>query len=210
MSKGKKKYYVVWQGKYPGVYDNWNDCEAQVHGVENAKFKAFPSREEAEKAFAEDYTNYIEFHPATKVTREPKNREGVIMPSIAVDAACSGNPGDMEFRGVLVDTESLLFHRGPLKEGTNNIGEFLAIVLGLAWLKQNNLSWPLYSDSRTAISWVKQKQCKSKLPMTANNAPIFDMIRSAENWLLTNTYTTQIIKWNTDKWGEIPADFGRK
>ena len=128
----------------------------------------------------------------------------------AVDAACSGNPGVLEFRGVIADTGTEVFHRGPYKGGTNNIGEFLAIVLGLAYLKQNNLPWALYSDSRTALSWLRKGKAQTKLELTPQNAELFDMLQKAEQWLARNTYTTSVYKWDTEHWGEIPADFGRK
>ena len=127
----------------------------------------------------------------------------------AVDAACSGNPGPMEYRGVDLNTGRQIFHFGPM-HGTNNIGEFLALVHGLALLKQKGSDLPIYSDSRNAISWVKKKQCKTLLTETAANKPIFDLIQRAEHWLQNNSYTTQILKWETSVWGEIPADFGRK
>ena len=95
-------------------------------------------------------------------------------------------------------------------KGTNNIGEFLAIVHGLALLKQKGFDMPIYSDSATAISWVKQKKCKTKLPRTQETEDLFIVIERAEKWLNENKYTTRIIKWETKKWGEIPADFGRK
>lgn len=94
--------------------------------------------------------------------------------------------------------------------GTNNIGEFLAIVHGLAYLKKNNLGMVLYSDSVNAINWVRAKQCRTKLAMTPETQHLYDIIRRAEAWLHNNRYTTQILKWDTDCWGEIPADFGRK
>lgn len=133
-----------------------------------------------------------------------------LLPALAVDAACSGNPGVMEFRGVIADTGTEVFHRGPFPQGTNNIGEFLALVLGLAYLKQNNLSWNIYTDSVTALAWLRQRKCKTKLPRTPQNEPLFAMVAKAEAWLRANTYTTRIYKWDTEKWGEIPADFGRK
>ena len=116
----------------------------------------------------------------------------------------------MEYRGVIADTGTQLFHRGPYEAGTNNIGEFLAIVLGLAYLKVNNLPWALYSDSKTAISWVRQKQCKTKIEWNAKNRKLLEDVRIAEKWLHENTWTTPIYKWDTEHWGEIPADFGRK
>ena len=131
-------------------------------------------------------------------------------PALAVDAACSGNPGVMEFRGVIADTGTEVFHRGPFPNATNNIGEFLALVLGLAYLKKYKLPWVLYTDSVTALAWVRKKKANTKLDFTNNNADLLLMIRSAEKWLRENTWTTEIRKWDTDHWGENPADYGRK
>lgn len=69
---------------------------------------------------------------------------------------------------------------------------------------------PIYTDSANAIAWVRQKKCNTKLERTEVNRPIFDLIERAEKWLQTNSYQTQILKWETSIWGEIPADFGRK
>jgi ribonuclease HI len=218
MAKQKAKFYVVWQGRESGIYDSWAACEAQVKGVA-AKYKGFATRQEAEKALAEGYEKHISFTPRTSsATVQPTTplslddmlKHGVKLPALAVDAACSGNPGKMEFRGVIADTSTQVFHRGPYIGGTNNIGEFLAIVLGLAYLKQKNLPWALYSDSKTAIAWVRQKQCKTKIEWTAKNQDLLLAVRAAEKWLHENTWTTPIYKWDTEHWGEIPADFGRK
>lgn len=129
--------------------------------------------------------------------------------AIAVDAACSGNPGPMEYRGVYLGNCQQIFHFGPI-HGTNNIGEFLAIVHGLAYLKKNSLNQILYSDSVNAINWVRAKQCRTKLPLTPDTAKIYEIIHRAEAWLHNNSYTTEIRKWDTEHWGEIPADFNRK
>ncbi len=212
----KNKYYVVWQGKEPGIYTSWHDCEKQVKGVEGAKYKGFPTREAAEEAFAGPVPVYG--GKSEKVRRLESWKElplgqQPIMPCLCVDAACSGNPGKMEYRGVWVggaDIEAEWFRRGVFEDGTNNIGEFLALVHGLAQLKKDNSSLPIYSDSRTAQAWVRNKKAKTKLEPTAKNAILFDLIRRAEHWLQNNTYTTRIIKWDTERWGEIPADFGRK
>ena len=112
--------------------------------------------------------------------------------SIAVDAASSGNPGIMEYRGVDTKSKKQLFHKGPYEQGTNNVGEFLALVHGLAFLKQNNSNRILYTDSRTAMSWVKKRQCNTKLGRSAANAPLFDTCRPccimAKKQLLYNCY----------------------
>ena len=211
VSKKKAAYYVVWSGKTPGIYDTWEDCEAQVKGVQGAKYKGFASRPEAEQAFSSSPEDYI--------IRKPQNSQfsilnsqlsTPILPALAVDAACSGNPGVIEFRGVIADTGTEVFHRGPFNGGTNNIGEFLAIVLGLAYLKQNNLPWALYTDSHTALAWLKKGHADTKIEWNAQNQDLFFMLRKAEMWLHDNTWTTPIYKWDTKAWGEIPADFGRK
>jgi ribonuclease HI len=212
MAKGK--FYVVWKGLNPGVYDNWEDCKKQVEGQEGAKYKSFASRQEAVDALGMGYTfrpkqtgaYKASFYSKLKKTpAEAPNKE-----SLAVDAACSGNPGDMEYRGVYVRTGQELFHVGPLKQGTNNVGEFLALVHGLAMLKKANSNLPIYTDSVNAMLWVKNKKSKTTLKRTPANECIFDLIERAEKWLRENDYTTPIVKWKTSSWGEIPADFGRK
>lgn len=210
----KEKFYVVWAGVNPGIYTSWTDCQLQVKGYEGAKFKSFETREEAEKAFAASPYNYIKRSTASFASTPPKNIDAplpaaVLENSLAVDAACSGNPGAMEYQGVHVASRQQIFHFGPVY-GTNNIGEFLAIVHGLALLKQKGFDMPIYSDSVNAINWVKQKKCKTKLPREPKTEELFLLIERAEKWLRENTYTTKILKWETKQWGEIPADFGRK
>ena len=180
---GTNKYYVVWKGFAPGVYDSWEEAEMQVSGHPDASYRAFKTMEAAVEAFREGFDKeslikevaremerlekegtVIEFDkkksskadmpkaeapaeaPAPAKTTTPtekttptettppgKKRVIVQQPppylvdSLAVDAACAGNPGPMEYRGVLVRTGQEIFHVGPMEGGTNNIGEFLAI-----------------------------------------------------------------------------------
>ena len=212
----KEKFYVVWSGVTPGIYNSWTDCQLQTKGYEGAKFKSFDTREEAEKAFASSPYHYIGRggSPTRATARKPQDADAplpaaVVANSLAVDAACSGNPGAMEYRGVHVGSRRQVFHFGPMY-GTNNIGEFLAIVHGLVLLKRKGMDMPIYSDSVNAISWVKQKKCKTKLPRNARSEALFELIERAEKWLRENTYTTPVLKWETKQWGEVPADFGRK
>ncbi|MDO4181741.1 MAG: ribonuclease H family protein [Bacteroidales bacterium] len=206
----KRKYYVVWKGVSPGVYDSWTDCQLQIKGYEGAQYKSFATREEAEQAFASSAYRYIGKNAHRTEAAVKQLPEGFDMNCMAVDAACSGNPGPMEYRGVYLLTGQQIFHFGPVY-GTNNIGEFLAIVHALALMKQKNICMPLYSDSRNALAWVKQKQCKTKLERTPRTEELFRMIERAENWLRNNDYKDiPLLKWQTEEWGEVPADFGRK
>ena len=207
----KRKFYVVWTGVFPGIYDNWEDCKLQVFGFENARYKSFETLGEAREAYEKGSVAYWKA-PEREIADLPKSESTgfVIRESLAVDAACSGNPGEMEYRGVFVASGKEIFRIGPLAQGTNNIGEFLAIVHALALMKQKNSDIPVYSDSLNAITWVRKKQCKTRLEQTLENVFIFDLIRRAEKWLNENTYPNAVLKWNTALWGEIPADFGRK
>jgi len=208
----KNKFFVVWEGKEPGIYRSWEDCKRQIHGFEGALFKGFATEAEAREAMVSPCWDYIGKNAKPKqITAEEISKYGTpIFDSISVDAACSGNPGIMEYRGVYTKTGEEIFRQGPFKQGTNNVGEFLALVHGLAFLKQKNSSLPLYTDSKTALAWVKLKKARTKLEKNTNNAILFELVERAETWLQNNEVSTRILKWETTVWGEIPADFGRK
>ncbi|MBO0321114.1 ribonuclease H family protein [Muricauda sp. CAU 1633] len=208
----KQKFYVVWKGKHPGIFESWDDCKAQIEGFKGAQYKSFGTFDEAKKAFN---SNYLEYKGKPKGKSELTQEELLKIGnpnynSIAVDAASSGNPGKMEYRGVDTKTKKVLFHQGPFQQGTSNVGEFLALVHGLAFLKKNKSDRILYSDSRIAIGWVRKGKCGTKLQKSPKNVVLFELIERAEDWLKKNRYTTPIVKWETKAWGEIPADFGRK
>ena len=206
----KKRFYVVWSGLNPGIYNSWDECQEQIKGVKQALYKSFDTLEEAERAYSSSPGEYIGHGNKEKNRPAPADYPAeIIRNALAVDAACSGNPGMMEYRGVYIGTGEEIFHFGPMF-GTNNIGEFLAIVHGLALLKQKSIDLPIYSDSYNALLWIKGKKCKTKLPRDSKSEELFGYVDRAEKWLKENSYTTTLIKWETDKWGEIPADFGRK
>jgi ribonuclease HI len=213
VSKKKKKYYTVWKGHHTGVFESWNDCKAQIKDYQGAQYKSFATFDAAKTAFKGNYFDYVGKNNSFKSELSPEQLKKIGQPnynSIAVDAASSGNPGKMEYRGVDTKTKKQLFIQGPFEEGTNNIGEFLALVHGLALLKKNNSNLIMYTDSKTAMSWVKKKVCNTKLERNDKNKPVFDLVDRAVEWLKTNSYTTTIVKWETKAWGEIPSDFGRK
>lgn len=134
----------------------------------------------------------------------------MINEAIAVDASCPGNPGPMEYQGIHLPSGRRVFHFGPM-QGTNNIGEFLAIVHALALLKRYGKSMTIYTDSATALAWIRKRRCGTKIERSPQNEELFNLISRAENWLRTNTFADcPIVKWQTSEWGEIPADFGRK
>ena len=223
MSKAKNKYYVVWRGRLTGIFESWEECRKQTEGFEGAQYKGYPTLELAEAAHKLNYWQAVKQGVGSREqgvgskeqgvgSKEQGvgSREQIVVPSLSVDAACSGNPGMMEYRGVDTATGREIFRMGPYPDGTNNVGEFLALVHGISLLQKNSCNLPIYSDSVSAIAWVRAKQCKTKLMRTERNIPLFDLIARAERWLQSNTYSNQILKWDTPNWGEIPADFGRK
>jgi len=213
MSKKEKKFYVIWEGHKTGVFNSWTECKRQTQNYKGAKYKSFESKIMAEKAYKGAYSDYVSGNQKRTPKLSRLELEHIGQPdyhSIAVDAASSGNPGVMEYRGVDTKTRVTLFYNGPFQKGTNNIGEFLALVHGLAYLKDHKSDSSIYTDSRTAIGWVKKGRCNTKLAAIEENRELFRLIERAELWLKENSFNTKIIKWETKAWGEIPADFGRK
>ncbi|BAY29709.1 hypothetical protein NIES2107_15530 [Nostoc carneum NIES-2107] len=210
-----QKYYAVLHGRETGIFTSWAECEKQIKGFSGAVYKSFKTRGEAEAALG--MIEQLSILPINQdETKLQQKREKIvpanelILDSVCVDASCIGNPGDVEYRGMYTATRQVIFHKRPMPNGTNNLGEFLAIVHALAHLKKQESNLPIYSDSETAIIWVINKKVRTKLIPDTTNKEIFNLVERALTWLNNNEYLNPILKWNTPEWGEIPADFGRK
>lgn len=210
-----RKFYVVWEGLAPGIYDSWEECQQQVIGVKGARFKAFNSIEQATEAFRGSYedqaTLLIEIAKRQSAPHPTRIPDSIPAGAIAVDGACSGVPGPIEYRGVDIHSGHEIFHVGPYAGGSNNIAEYLALIHALALLdKRGDHTTPIYSDSRTAQSWVRNRRSKTTIAPSAENAQLMHLLARADAWIATHNPRNPIIKWDTEHWGEIPADFGRK
>lgn len=216
-----QKYYAVWQGRHPGVYEDWEDVIEQVENFPGAQYKGFPTKREAIEAFRRnaDAGDVLLGDLLAEASSRNKQTDGsdnyLNFPEIdpdgwAVDASCMGNPGVMEYRGVELHTGKEIFRVGPFEDATNNIGEFLAIVHALALMYQKGEVHTVYSDSVSGMAWVRRRQVKTSLQRTPRNAKVFELIARALAWLNTHHYESRVHKWQTELWGEIPADFGRK
>ena len=205
----KNNVYVVFAPRsIRGVYDSWVRCQSALRGVSGTSFAGFKNVAEANEALR---CGSLAEYRARAATRKPWIGH-VQLPCIVVDAACSGAPGPVEYRGVVIPEMYEAFRRGPYHQGTNNIGEFLAIVAGLRWLENTSLDFPLYSDSAVAIGWVTGRgECNThQVP----GAELRDAIAAAERWLMLPSSRalaeSRVRKWDTRELGEIPADYGRK
>ncbi len=206
----KLKFYVVWDGHQKGVFSSWKECELSIKSYNGAKYKSYETEAEARKAFSEPYQKHIYKNAGAQKNQTSGNAGKPILQSISVDAAFSSASKNMEYQGVYTADKSVWFKMGPLPKGTNNVGEFLAIVHALALCKQKKINLPIYTDSITAMAWVRNKRAKTTLDEEPDNEKLFEYIDRAEKWLKENTWTNKILKWDTRNWGEIPADFGRK
>ena len=215
------KFYTVFKGHNPGVYDSWEETKLQTDGFPGAVFKGYATSEEATEAFRrfsdiEDRSELFRLIANATTKTEPTSQSvsqdnpEVDWTAWAVDAACSGNPGKMEYRGVDLQTGKVIFHVGPFDDATNNIGEYLALVHAMALMAKKGEYHNIYSDSRTAQSWVRKKKVNTKLQPTSRNAKVFELLARASVWVNTHHFPGKIMKWQTERWGEIPADFGRK
>lgn len=222
----KQKYYVVWEGKVPGIYKTWAECQAQTNGYPQARFKAYESEAEAKAALSRGWkASFALANSGSGAVSGSSGKSGsstgssaggsgakpvAELDSISVDVGSRGNPGIVEYKGVDTRTGQVIFQHPPIAKGTNNLGEFLAIVHGLAYLKKQGSSKTIYSDSVTAISWVRKKAVATNLPRDASTEEIWMLVDRALAWLHNNTYSNKIMKWDTKAWGEIKADYGRK
>ena len=185
-------------GRNPGIYSDWETCQKEIMGCKGAKYKGFPDRLSAETAFRQGPEDYWGKDVAPMIDLS-KAKEQPLSPAIAVDAACAGNPGKMEYQGVFADfgtqppTTANLFKSPVFPNATNNIGEFLAIVHALALEKKNGWKYPIYSDSVNAQIWIRQKKCKTKLQRNAKNDYLFQLIERAENWLNNNAIEVPVL-----------------
>ena len=213
--KKKPRYYVIWDGENSGIYTDWDVAQKNLKGVPRDHFKTFGSKVLAEKALKDGPGNYKgkDFRKTQDLSAGQIAKIGdPIELSLAVDAACNEMTGVMEYQGIWTfDRDIVLFRKGPYNGGTNNIGEFLALVHALAHFGKEKdpkfKTMPIYSDSKIAMGWIKAKKCRTK---ARPRGEVAALIQRAEAWLASHTFQNPILKWETKVWGEIPADFGRK
>ena len=226
MIDGKKtKYYVVWEGRKPGIYFTWAECKPQVDLFPGARHLSFKTLKEAERAYdgtwKKAYNHVKPRQPQKKAAKKqrPSTRKQRQTTSpaplpqandIVVDGAWSDTTYQMEWQGIKYGTGEKVFSAGPIVHGTNNIAEFLAVVDALKYCHENGLACNVYSDSQTAIAWVRDQTVKTTLPRNKNTDTTYSRIDGALNWLRSTEASVSVLKWDTRTWGENPADFGRK
>jgi ribonuclease HI len=118
---------------------------------------------------------------------------------IFVDGFSSGNPGIGGFIVAKYDG-TVLFRKDYGNVHSNNWYELAAIATAV-------IKYPgrhIWSDSVTAIAWANGRVSKDVAKLYSNDQAFSLMIETIRK------VNPVISKWNTRKWGEIPADPGNK
>jgi ribonuclease HI len=205
----KEKLYIVIKGKVPGIYKTWDECKEQVIGFSMPIYKSFKKSDLDNSNIKEEDKKYLDVYNGGEIPIEEIGDP--ILDSICVDGACAGNPGLGEYRCVDTKTGEVIFSHSQFEYTTNNIMEFLALTEAVQYTLKTNSKKPIYTDSLTAMSWVKNKKCKTNLIKNNQNIDSYLLIESSEQFLNeVDLSRVKILKWDTQNWGEIPADFGRK
>lgn len=226
IKKKHAKWYSVWKGRTIGVFDNWTDCKKSTERYQGAKYESFKTYDDARASFLEHTTKYkskiLEKSIIDKEERWRTCEKSPQFPFYCTDAACT-NPhcGIVEYRCFYVfskdSTPKNIYSFGPFQDGSNNIGEYLALVKALMWLEttEPNGTDPVYSDSKIAIIWIsdiKNPGSNSHIPKIGE--ALKGELLMCDDWVKKSTSYSQIARrvrhWNTSDWGEIPADYGRK
>ena len=138
----------------------------------------------------------------------------------AVDGATAGNPGPSEYRCIDLASGEVIFQQ-KIGSATNNITEFLAVIHAMAKAIKDGIKTDIYTDSMTALAWVKYKRCNSSLKPGRYTQFASDLKIRGEKFLqgieldlkefdVIKFSNGEVLKWFTEMWGEIPADYGRK
>ncbi len=122
----------------------------------------------------------------------------------------------MEYRGVELNTRKEVFRSPIYPVGTNNLGEFLAIYEAIRYIenlekKKSKKKYEcIFSDSETALAWMRSKKIKTTLEYTEETKELLEKVQEALTRVKTHDFNIPIRKRETDVRGEIPADFDRK
>lgn len=211
----KKKHYVVWVGRTTGIFGNWADTEAQIKGFSGALYQSYKTIEEATAAFNAGSPNAA----ATVISQSKSAAKVNVLPPagkpthecLTVDGAFSGSTKVMEYRCVMNVSGEVIFRSKPFVGGSNNLAEFLALIGAMRY--RDSIGEPLldiYSDSKTALAWVRDKQLNTTIDIDSLDPVVQGRITAAMRYLKANPPPKNLKKWDTAAWGEIPADYGRK
>lgn len=174
-----KKYYVVWRGREVGVFNTWAKCKAQTDSFSGAKYKSYPSLDEAESAFGAESKN--KQVTDSEITNKNKKKKSISLSQqqindmpfdvkIFTDGACVPNPGEAGTGLVAYENNTLseLWYGLYQSFGTNNTAELHGLNQALLLAREKLLSGftiGIFCDSKYSIDcitkWAKGWEKKS-------------------------------------------------
>lgn len=211
----KNKFYVVWKGRETGVFTDWTEVSKLIKGFRNAEYKGFANKESAELEFQLGSPSGRSKINEVKVSEKPEGASSKTKAPdyecLTVDGSYLGSKNMMQYRCVWNASGEEVFGTKPILGGNQNIAEFLALVGAMKYrvvTKQYDLH--IYSDSKTALSWVRNKKIKSTYDLGQLDEIVQNRIYGALEFISKSGVAKNLFKWESALWGEIPADYGRK
>lgn len=191
------KFYAVAKGRSTGIFSSWNEAKTLVDGYTGAKYKSFPTRNEASEWLTNPTTTVIPksvvnfgYNPQAEpeLTRVQHDPNSVV---IYTDGSCIDQVGGWAY--VIVDNATRKqiaydYGRVPVKRCTNNIAELYAI--GKAIRSQPvGTKIQLFTDSKYSINsisvwvinWIKNGWITSKGEPVENKKLIEKVYKMSDN-----------------------------
>ncbi len=163
-----KKYYVIWKGGQTGIFDNWPQVQQLTAGRADAQYMGFPSKAEAEAAFADTYTKALmkrslakgnsASSKASTTAQSSKSLGNAADINIYCDGACSPNPGKSGTGIAIYQGKQLteLWYGLYQADGTNNTAELNGMLeafkLAQHYVDQQQVQ--ILSDSKYSIDCI--------------------------------------------------------
>jgi len=164
-----KKFYVVWQGRKPGIYTDWPTCLQQVDKFTGARYKSFPSLADAQSAFEGGSSSA----GTSSKSKNKSNASSVktytakevlafdAYTKIFTDGGCEPNPGEAGSGLALYCENELtqLWYGLYNPMGTNNTAELNALHQALLIAKREinaKRTVAIFCDSKYSIQCVIQ------------------------------------------------------
>ena len=181
-----KKFYAVAKGRKPGIYTDWfgpKGAEAQIRGVNGARYKGFATLSEAQQWLEDPGTTRSA--PRRQAPDAPGDAAEVSPGTIIIytDGGCRGNPGPGGYGVVILDDTGRVELSGGFRLTTNNRMELLAGIVALEALPRPSIVL-LHSDSRYVVNGISKGWAKKW---------------RANNWLRTRSEPAE----NADLWARL-------
>lgn len=200
MTLSNKIYLVeVTPGEYK-EFHSWPACQAFVKG-KNVPFGSGVTRDEALEKVARSRA-YIDKN-GSKTTKAAAPVGAPPREGICSDAGTHGNPGPCEYQ--VCDLKGKVLEHKKLGVHTNNYAELAGIGAMLQYAAINGIT-KCWTDSQIAIGWI----ASGRLGPTVHERDVILRMVTEIQTILRKNPKLELLKWHTKKWGEIPADFGRK